>query len=186
MIDFSLSLDFSEHKTLRIGIVSDTHGSLNSAIADFIRQCDIALHAGDIMGSSSLAALQPRLGHTLAVKGNNDAHSSWNEEDHALLDEIPDLLELNLPGGKLVMEHSHRFWHHDTEKTHQALRKAHADAQLIVYGHTHIRAIDDSQQPALVNPGAAGAVRVHDGPSCLELNVTPERWEISEHLFPAH
>lgn len=185
MIDFSLSLDFSDHEALRIGILSDTHGSLNPEIAAFIRQCDIALHAGDIMGAAPLQALQPRLGHTYAVKGNNDAHISWDEKDHALLDEIPDLLELMLPGGKLVMEHSHRFWDPDFDKIHHALREAHADAQLVVYGHTHIRTINDSHEPAVINPGAAGAVRVHDGPSCMELNVSADRWEVREHLFSA-
>jgi putative phosphoesterase len=183
MIDYHLALDFSEHKSLVIGILSDTHGSINADIAAFISQCDIALHAGDVMGSGPLKALQPRLGHTLAVKGNNDAHSSWEPHDHAMLDEIPDILELNLPGGKLVMEHSHRFWDHDVNNIHDSLRREHADAQLIVYGHTHIRTIDESQIPAIVNPGAAGKVRVHDGPSCLQLTVSSEKWEIQSHLF---
>jgi len=183
MIDYTLALDFSEHESLTIGIVSDTHGKLNNDIANFISRCDIALHAGDVMGASSLKALQPRLGHTLAVKGNNDAHSTWAENDHAQLDEIPDVVELELPGGKLVMEHSHRFWDRDSSNIHRALRNQHPDAQLVVYGHTHIRTIDDSQQPTVVNPGAAGETRVHDSPSCLQLDVSADKWEIQEHLF---
>ncbi len=183
MIDFTLALDFSEHDSLVIGIVSDTHGLLNADIARFITQCDIALHAGDIMGADSLNALRPRSGRTLAVKGNNDAHSTWSEHDHAQLDEIPDVVELNLPGGTLVMEHSHRFWDRDINNIHRALRRAHPDAQMIVYGHTHIRTIDTSQEPAVVNPGAAGQTRVHDGPSCLQLMVCADKWEIQEHLF---
>ena len=183
MLDYSLALDFSDHDSLKIGILSDTHGSLNPAIEEFIRHCDIALHAGDIMGAAPLRAMQPRLGHTLAIRGNNDAPSTWHSDDHAMLEEIPDLLELELPGGKLVMEHSDRFWNPDFERIHQALRSEHPDAQIIVYGHTHIRTVDDSQVPVLVNPGAAGSVRVHDGPSCLELRVSAEKWEIQEHLF---
>jgi putative phosphoesterase len=183
MIDFSLALDFSEHDSLVIGIVSDTHGFLNPDITHFITGCDIALHAGDIMGADSLNALRPRLGHTLAVKGNNDAQSTWAVCDHAQLDEIPDVVELSLPGGTLVMEHSHRFWDRDINKTHQALRRAHPDAQMIVYGHTHIRTIDNSQEPTVVNPGAAGQTRVHDCPSCLQLMVSVDKWEIQEHLF---
>jgi len=183
VIDFTLALDFSDHESLVIGILSDTHGSLNADIAEFISQCDIALHAGDIMGSDSLNALKPVLGHTLAVKGNNDAHSTWAEADHAQLDDIPDVVELNLPGGRLVMEHSHRFWDRDRNIIHQALRREHPEAQMVVYGHTHIRTIDDSQVPTVVNPGAAGETRVHDGPSCLQLNVSANKWEIQERLF---
>jgi len=183
VIDYTLALDLSDHDSLVIGILSDTHNCLNGAIAEFISQCDIALHAGDIMGSGSLNALQPRLGLTLAVKGNNDAHSTWAEADYAQLDDIPDVVELNLPGGKLVMEHSHRFWDRDIKTIHQALRREHPEAQMVVYGHTHIRTIDNSELPTVVNPGAAGETRVHDGPSCLQLDVSTDKWEIQEHLF---
>lgn len=183
MINYHLALDFSEHEALTIGILSDTHGSINADIAKFISQCDIALHAGDVMGAAPLRALRPKLGHTLAVKGNNDAHISWEPDDHAMLDDIPDMLELNLPGGKLVMEHSHRFWDRDVNKIHHSLRREHPDAQLVVYGHTHIRTIDDSATPMVVNPGAAGEVRVYDGPSCLRLKVSNDAWEIQEYLF---
>lgn len=183
MIDFSLALDFSDHESLIIGILSDTHGTLNANVADFIQQCDIALHAGDIMGAEPLNGLQPKLGCTLAVKGNNDAHITWGESDHAMLDELPDMLELNLPGGKLVMEHSHRFWDRDIDNIHRALRREYPDAQMVVYGHTHIRTIDNSLEPVIVNPGVAGMVRTHNGPSCLQLNVSADKWEILEHLF---
>ena len=39
---------------LRIGIVSDTHGHLDPRIAALIEDCDIAVHAGDIMGHSEI------------------------------------------------------------------------------------------------------------------------------------
>ena len=183
MIDHKLSLDFSDHESLKIGIISDTHGKLDAGIAQFIKQCDIALHAGDIMGAAPLNDLQPKLGHTIAVKGNNDAPSTWAPDEHDMLDDIPDMVELNLPGGILVMEHSHRMWDRDVEKIHQNLRTEHPDAQLIIYGHTHIRTIDDSAQPMIANPGAAGETRVHDGPSCLELTISADKWELQERFF---
>jgi putative phosphoesterase len=185
MTNFTMALDYSDHQSLVVGIVSDTHGILNADIADFITQCDIALHAGDIMGAESLNALKPKLGaeHTLAVKGNNDALTTWEEPDHPQLNEIPDVLELRLPGGTLVMEHAHRFWDREVSNIHASLRMAHPDAQMVVYGHTHIRTIDDSQQPTVVNPGAAGQTRVQGGPSCLQLDVSAGQWVIQELLF---
>ena len=183
MIDYALELDFSEHSSLSIGILSDTHGYLNPDVEAFITQCDIALHAGDMMGASSLTALKPKMGHTIAVKGNNDAHSTWDQADHAMLDNIPDQVTLTLPGGILIMEHAHRVWDHEVENIHHALRRDHPGVQLIVYGHTHIRTIDNRAEPTVVNPGAAGKVRVHSGPSCLELTVNADKWEIREHLF---
>ena len=100
-----------------------------------------------------------------------------------MLDKIPDMVELNLPGGILIMEHAHRMWDPDIKNMHQSLRNEYPDAQLIVYGHTHIQTIDDSTQPMIANPGAAGKTRVHDGPSCIELTVNAERWDIQVHRF---
>ena len=183
MIDYTLALDFSEHDSLTIGILSDTHGELHPEISALIKQCDIALHAGDIMGGNCIRGLQPKLGKVYAVKGNNDAASTWKEEDYDLLDTIPDQVELNLPGGTLMMEHSHRFWDKDGKLIHSALGQEYADAQLVVYGHTHIITVDDSQMPMLVNPGAAGEVRNHKGPSCLKLEVSADKWEIQAYQF---
>ena len=73
----------------------------------------------------------------------------------------------------------------DFDNMRRSLRQEHRDADLIVYGHTHIRCIDESQHPVVINPGAAGAVRVHDGPSCMVLTVNEESWELREHLFEA-
>ena len=183
MIEHSLALDFSDHESLVIGILSDTHGELNSNVANFIKDCDIALHAGDIMGAHCLKALKPKLGVTISVKGNNDAASTWAEEDHPLLDSIPDQVELNLPGGTLIMEHSHRMWNSDFNKIHDSLREYYPDAQLVVYGHTHVRVIDESAKPMILNPGAAGLIRNHGGPSCVKLTANAKKWEITEHLF---
>ena len=47
---------------------------------------------------------------------------------------------------------------------HTDLRWDHADARLIVYGHTHIRVVDQKEVPWVVNPGASGKVRNHGGP----------------------
>ncbi len=183
MFDYELALDFSEYQSLDIGVVSDTHGHLNCDIERFIGQCDIALHAGDIMGATSLDALKPKLNHVIAVKGNNDAPSTWAPQDQHILVDIPDRVELKLPGGILTMEHSHRMWDRDIHIIHRALREEYPDVQLVIYGHTHICTVDDSTTPVVANPGAAGRTRVHDGPSCLMLHVNAHSWEIETVRF---
>ena len=183
MFDYELALDFSDLPSLKIGVVSDTHGHLNADIARLIRQCDIALHAGDIMGASALRALKPKLNHVIAVKGNNDAPSTWAPQDRHMLDDIPDRVELRLPGGTLMMEHSHRMWDRNTLNIHRTLREEYPGAQLVIYGHTHICTVDDSVVPVVANPGAAGRTRVHNGPSCLLLQVDACRWEIETLYF---
>ncbi len=135
------------------------------------------------MGAKPLSQLQPQLGRVHAVRGNNDFPAVWPSDETHVLEEIPEVLYLNLPGGSLVMEHSHRVWDKDYTKIHQLLREDYPEADLIIYGHTHIRHIDDTAHPWVANPGAAGRVRVHDAPSCLELTVSSDAWTIKEHLF---
>ena len=45
----------------------------------------------------------------------------------------------------------------------QALRAAHPQARGIVYGHTHRLLIDRSEEPWVLNPGAAGRIRNGSG-----------------------
>ncbi len=175
--------DFRGHSPLTIGIVSDTHGELNHEIANTISRCDIALHAGDIMHVKPLNELKSKLGKVFAVKGNNDVTGIWPKAHAAILSSIPDQVTIDLPSGKLVMEHAHRVWHHDTSVMHHSLRTDHADAKLVVYGHTHIRSVDQMSTLWILNPGAAGRTRVYDGPSCITLRINQDEWTIEEHLF---
>ncbi len=178
-----VQLDLSDHAELRVAIVSDTHGTLNPNIKDIVNDCDIALHAGDIMGAAPLDALTPKLGIVLAVLGNNDYYATWDHTEHAVLHDIPEQILLKLPGGQLAMEHSHRRWNRDYNVMHDALRQTYPDTDLIVYGHTHQRVIDDQVRPWVVNPGAAGQERVEGGPSCLVLVANREKWAFEEHVF---
>ena len=93
---------------------------------------------------------------------------------------VPQLLAL--PGGKLVVEHGHRHdWH---RPSHDALRNTHADAKMVVYGHTHKQVIDQQQMPWVVNPGAAGQIRNGGSSKCLILTTSDTRsWEITPYRF---
>ena len=159
---------------LKIAIVSDTHAHLDERVADIVRQCDYAVHAGDICGEAVLASMQPKAGKLLAVAGNNDPYC----HEHPL----PNVLSLDLPSGKLVVEHGHV--HGMQQPCHDSLRNAHPEARIVVYGHTHKQVIDTSYTPWVINPGAAGQTRTHGGPSCLVLSVNEENWELKPYRFP--
>lgn len=167
-------------RPLTIAIVSDTHGQLDERIADVVRDCDYAVHAGDILGAGVLAALQPR--HTvLAVRGNNDVPHKWPPADTAALHALPLEAELELPGGTLAVTHGDRQFarpdRHDRLRAHFPL------ARVIVYGHSHFLIIDQTATPWVVNPGAAGHTRTHGGPSCLILTAARAGWHIQARRF---
>lgn len=170
---------------MRFGILSDTHGVLNSDVANVLSNCDCILHAGDIGNAGVLKTLGWPGADVHAVLGNNDVRHKWPDTDHAELERLPESICLNLPGGKLVMEHGHRIW--DTRNYHGRLRRKHPDAKLIIYGHTHVQVVDIEETPWVANPGAAGRQRTKLGPSCMVLDVKGfgehARWDLTPLRF---
>lgn len=168
---------------LRVALLSDTHGVLDARIAERVSQCDCAVHAGDIGNASVLAALQPRGGQVLAVRGNNDTAAKWPPADRALLDTLPESALLELPGGILAVVHGHRAG--GTAERHTRLRRQFPTARSVVYGHSHRLVCDQSDPVWVLNPGAAGRARTCGGPSCLILHAGSRAWRVEILRFPA-
>ena len=162
-----------------VGILSDSHGFLDPRIANAVNKCDYIVHAGDIFNAHVLEQLQPKK-ELIAVAGNNDYPGLWKDKEIAVVEALPLTNKLVLPGGVISVEHGHRLGNHPE---HDQLRKDHAEARLIVYGHTHHRIIDQQAEPWVLNPGASGRVRTHGGPSCFILHASEEEWIIETVLF---
>lgn len=164
---------------ITVGILSDSHGYLDEGIKKAVNQCDYIVHAGDIFNAHIIEQLQPKK-KLVAVAGNNDYPEAWDAEEVEVVSALPDTSTLELPGGLLIVEHGHRL---GNRPDHDQLRWDHAEARLIVYGHTHRRVIDQKAEPWVVNPGASGKVRTHGGPSCLILHAGEGEWNIDTILF---
>ncbi|HID83261.1 MAG TPA: metallophosphoesterase [Chromatiales bacterium] len=159
---------------ISVAIISDTHAHLDERIAELIRECDFAIHAGDICGETILSEMQPKTGKVLAVSGNNDPYCHKTD--------LPEITSIEMPGGKITVEHGHKHGHRSP--CHDSLRKHHPEARLIVYGHTHKLVIDKTTTPWVINPGAAGQTRTHGGPSCLVLECSDaSEWLVKTHRF---
>ena len=169
------------NKPVRVAIISDTHAVLHPEIEQLIRDCDIAIHAGDICNAEILAAMQPRSGQVVAVTGNNDHPSVWPEHQSDIVKALPKIAKLELPGGIVKIEHGHEHDMHCPE--HEDLRAAHPDARVVVYGHTHRKVIDDFRHPWVINPGAAGNTRNRGGASCLILTASESLWKIDSYRY---
>lgn len=164
---------------ITVGILSDSHGHLDSRIKDAVNQCDYIIHAGDIFNADILEQLHPQK-ELIAVAGNNDIPAVWDESEAHVVNALPDRDKLELPGGLIIIEHGHRL---GNKPDHDQLRWDHAEAKLIIYGHTHKRVIDQSSEPWVVNPGASGKVRTHGGVSCLILHANADEWQFETILF---
>ncbi|WPL18805.1 phosphodiesterase [Thiorhodovibrio winogradskyi] len=163
-----------------MALLADTHGPADPRVLSTVAGCDIAVHGGDIGSVAVLASLQPRLGQVYAVRGNNDVHRTWPVEEQVLLERIPERAQVELPGGLLVVEHSHRM---AAAGRHERLRRRYPQARVIVYGHSHRLVVDCDSLPWVLNPGAAGRSRTYGGPSCLVLTASLDSWEIEEYRF---
>lgn len=166
---------------LRIGIVSDTHGHLDPRIAALIEDCDIAVHAGDIMGQSVLEQLRPRSGQVVAVRGNNDIEQVWHRDEHTALENIEHEANIELPGGSIAVVHGHQYG--GDHPQHDMMRERFPQARAIIYGHSHTMVCDLETSPWVINPGAAGRIRTRGGPSCLILEASHGEWQLTEQRF---
>jgi len=166
----------------RIAIISDTHGHIDQNIIDTIKDCDRIVHAGDICGAHILTQLESICSNITAVTGNNDCESLWCKTESSIVNSLPAIVEIELPGGTLAIEHGHK--HGMQQPDHASLRASHPHARVIIYGHTHKMIIDDKVTPWVINPGAAGETRTGEGPSCMILTaVTEGEWEIEMFRF---
>ncbi len=106
--------------SLRIGLISDTHGLLREAAIEALRGVDHILHAGDVGRPEVLERLRD-VAPVTAVRGNNDAgdwarglaeveHVDFGAVSVCLLHEAA-MLQRVAPGtqaGVIVTGHSHR------------------------------------------------------------------------------
>jgi putative phosphoesterase len=139
--------------TLRIGVVSDSHGhvpALRYALAALMRGgpldalCFLGDGAGDLRALGSADGL-PRA--VYAVRGNND-----------LFADLPDQLTLTLGGQRFLLTHGHR----ERVKLHRLqllLRAQEEEAQVVLFGHTHRAECGYEQGVLLLNPGAVCGAR---------------------------
>ncbi len=164
---------------MRVLLLSDTHGALDARIADLAQGCELAVHAGDVGASAVLDALAAAAGRVLAVRGNNDVPGKWRG---ALADlaALPEVLDIPLPGGRLVVTHGHR---QSAGQRHARLRATYADARVVLYGHSHRSGLDLGGPVWVVNPGAAGRARTFGGASCMILEAAETDWRIAVHRF---
>lgn len=168
-------------ETVKVAIISDTHSVIHPEIESIIKRCDIAIHAGDICNANVLKAMHPKSGQVIAVAGNNDYAGAWPSEQVDVVDALPQVAKLDLPGGIVKIEHGHK---HDMHKPdHADLRNAHPEARAVIYGHTHKKIIDDFEIPWVMNPGAAGNQRNRGGSSCLILTANEANWSVESFRF---
>ncbi|NNC67714.1 MAG: metallophosphoesterase family protein [Gammaproteobacteria bacterium] len=174
------SFNYAEHDNIKIGVLSDTHCHINSSVLKHLSDCDVILHAGDIGSIEVIKQLNEISGNVVSVCGNNDNAGQWTPTEHHDLQQIPQIAEVELPGGIIAITHGDEHYS-DYETWHEKLRTNFPMAKAVVYGHSHRLVCDQDADPWILNPGPAGETRIQKhGVSCLLITANKVEWKVSE------
>ena len=159
---------------MKIGVISDTHGTLPRQVYSFFDQCDEVWHCGDIGPGvfDELRQFKP----TRAVYGNIEGGD--------LRLELPRTAIFSVGGLKVVMTHIGGYPGHYQPAIGRLLSTERPD--IFVCGHSHILKImyDKQLQLLHINPGAAGCYGIHRFSTLVRFDIdgTPRNAQILE--FP--
>lgn len=136
----------------KIGLLSDTHGHIDTQIFEFLKSVDEVWHAGDIGDVDIFDGLVEDK-QLRAVYGNID--------DFRIRQDFPQVLIFNIEKIKVIMTHIGGYPNKYAPGIVQLLKKE--KPNIFISGHSHIlRVIYDKKLDLLhINPGAAGVNGFH-------------------------
>jgi putative phosphoesterase len=169
---------------MKIGIVSDTHGSILGWRRSFeiFKDCDIIIHAGDIFNHGpgnpipeeynpkELLNILNNLNKPILIsKGNCDS-----EVDQMLLD-IPlayPFLLYQLNELKILVSHGHLFKKEEWVEIGKRWK-----VNILISGHTHMPLIEKIENLILVNPGSPSLPK-EKVPTCGKIDLEEKNIKI--------
>jgi putative phosphoesterase len=161
---------------MRIAVISDTHSPRHwkhcpPAVAAALEGVDLILHAGDVCLAGTLEELA-QFAPVQAVRGNNDGPdvAAWG---------APDVLEVELAGLQVAMLHDSGA----ATGRGRRLKRRFPEADLVVFGHSHIpwNEVYDGQRA--FNPGSPTDKRRQPVGTMGEL-VVEDGLLVSSRIFP--
>jgi uncharacterized protein len=136
---------------MRIAVLADTHNRYPAKLPGLLRDADEIWHLGDVCAPETLNAFY-RLGPPLhVVLGNNDNAPQW-----------PLVLRLEREGVRCHLEHI-------------APRRAPADCDVVLHGHTHVPRDETLHGIRWLNPGCISDAYRGAPPSFAWLTLTKDR-----------
>jgi len=128
-------------QTIRVGLISDTHGLVRDEAVEVLKGCQHILHAGDIDGPEVLVKLR-RLAPVTVVRGNND-RGFWAEA-------IPAYDVVKFGSVSVYLRHDELELDVDPRA---------AGIRVMMFGHSHKPRVETRDGVLFVNPGSAGPRR---------------------------
>jgi uncharacterized protein len=152
-------------ETIKIGIISDTHGFLPTHVHQLFKGVDRIIHAGDIGDAFIVPELQS-IAPTIAIYGNVDGDSFRKRFKH--------FESLRIFGFLIQVFHIPWQFPQTTQN---------ADNLIRISGHTHTPRIYWENDVLNINPGSTTLPRKITQPSVALLKLTNEQKPDAEILF---
>ena len=145
-----------------IGLLSDTHGYIDTRMLDILSPCDEIWHAGDIGSMDVLSKLQ-KIKPVRAVFGNIDGQD--------LRQICPQQQRFSIDGLDVFMTHIGGYPGKYENAIKPLLRTN--PPKLFICGHSHILRVmnDPALQLLYMNPGAAGKYGFHQKRTLLLFDI---------------
>jgi putative phosphoesterase len=137
----------NQRKTIRIGVIADTHGLFDPAVRRHFKGVDHILHAGDIGDRSVIEQLE-QIAPVTAVSGNVDGYEQSG---------FPSEVVIELAGRRIAIRHILFEGGKMTKEGRAFLKREHPD--ICIFGHTHQPRAEWFRKTLLFNPGSAGPKR---------------------------
>lgn len=146
----------------RIGLISDTHGTFDQTLREFLREVDEIWHAGDI-GSVELADQIAAFKPLRAVYGNIDGGVTRCV--------YPEFLAFDCEKVSVLMTHIGGYPRHYPPASVSRIQSLRP--KIFIAGHSHIlKVIYDPVYDLLhLNPGAAGSYGAHKVRTALRFTI---------------
>ena len=128
---------------VRVGVISDTHGSLPDRALAALEGVDAIVHAGDVGGGQVLDLLRS-IAPVTAVRGNMDHSGEASQLDG--------VANVSLGGVRFLVGHK-------KGELVAAVDPGPAGVRVVVTGHSHRAHVEESEGILYVNPGSAGSDR---------------------------
>lgn len=146
----------------RVVVLADTHlpkrgRDLPAEVWDAVEDADLVVHAGDWVDVATLDRLEARSRRLLACWGNNDGPD--------LRDRLPEVARATVEGVRVAVVHETGA----RQRRGERMRAAYPDADLLVFGHSHIPWDTTHDGLRLLNPGSPTDRRRE--PSCTYLTL---------------
>ena len=129
------------HSSLKLGIISDTHGYLDPRVEKIFKGVEHILHAGDI-GDPMIELELKFIAPVTTVLGNTDLGLNFRETETVTL------------AGKKILIHHIVNPREPSEKLAEQIKRHRPDA--VIFGHTHKKFAETVDGIFYFNPGYSG------------------------------